>query len=131
MGKIVAPQAAKPVRHSSCATAGMPSLLASATLACSEASALIPAAAVTGRVPNTRVSWPSPFLISSSNGGWSWVKNWSCIGATPSPSPEAPIQTLPSCAIFSSRVMRPSKSATRSSAGRVGSRQDSMSVCVT
>src|SRR6202000_2530791 len=31
VGKIVAPQAAKPVRHSSCATAGMPSLLGAGT----------------------------------------------------------------------------------------------------
>ena len=120
----MAPQAANPVRHSSCATAGMPNRLLAAIRACSPASACIPAAAGTGRLPYTRVSWPSPFLMSSSSGGCSSL-NWSCIGATPSPSPDAPCQMLPSWATFSASVIRLSRSATRSSADRAGSRQGS------
>ena len=131
VGKIVAVQAAKPVRHSSCATAGMPNLLAAMTRACSAASARMPSAGVTGRVPNTRVSWPIPHLMSSSSDGPSWLKNRSCIGATPPSSPAAPIQTLPSWASFSSRVILPSRSVTRSSTGNPGSRQVSTSVWVT
>ena len=56
VGKIVADQAAKPVRHSSCATAGMPNRLAATIRSCSLASARIPAAGATGPVPNMRVS---------------------------------------------------------------------------
>ena len=95
VGKMVADQAAKPVRHSSWATAGMPSRLAATIRAWSPASARIPAAGGTGRVPNTRVSCPIPCRMSSSSGGCSSL-NWSCMGATPSPSADAPIQTLPS-----------------------------------
>ena len=71
VGKIVAVQAAKPVRHSSCATAGMPNRLAATIRACSAARARVAAAGSTGRVPNTRVSCPIPFLMSLSRGGCS------------------------------------------------------------
>ena len=67
-GKIVAFQAAKPVRHSSCAIAGMPNLLAATIRRCSPARASAPAAGGTGRVPNTRVSWPMPSRNRSSTG---------------------------------------------------------------
>ena len=108
-GKIVAFQAAKPVRHSSCAIAGMPNLLAATIRRCSPARASIPAAGGTGRVPNTRVSWPMPSRNRSSTGGSSALSSC-CMGASPtspsSPSPEAPIHTLPSWASFSASVIR-------------------------
>jgi len=124
-GKIVARQAAKPVRHSSCAMAGMPNRLAATIRCCSAARASLPTAGGTGRVPNTRVSCPRPSWNKSSSGGSSSL-NSCCMGATPSPSPEAPIHTLPSCATFSASVIRFSRSATRSATGRDGSRQGSV-----
>jgi len=127
-GKIVARHAAKPVRHSSCAMAGMPNRLAATIRCCRPARASMPAAGGTGRVPNTRVSWPMPSRNRSSMGGSSAL-NSCCMGASPkppSPSPEAPIHTLPSCASFSASVIWPSRSATRSAAGRDGSRQGSV-----
>ena len=81
VGKIAAVQAAKPVRHSSCATAGMPNRLAATIWAWSSARVRIPSAGGTGRVPNTRVSWPRPSPISSVSGA-SGAANSPCIGAT-------------------------------------------------
>ena len=58
---MVADQAAKPARHSSWATAGMPNRLAATIRALQPGQrARRPAAGGTGRVPNTRVSWPRP-----------------------------------------------------------------------
>ncbi len=122
VGNAVAVQVAKPVRHSSCAIAGMPKRLAATICPCNVASARAPAAGLTGRVPKTRVSWPRPSRMSSVSGGSSPGKS-SCIGATPSPSLCAPIQMPTSCASFSVSVIRATRSATRSAAGRDGSRQ--------
>jgi len=122
VGKMVAVQAAKPVRHSSCATAGMPNRLAATTCACSSRSVRTASAGGTGRVPNTRVSCPSPSPTSSANGVRGVPKS-PCIGATLLSCGWWPSHRLVSCAAFSSRVIRPSRSATRSAAGRDGSRQ--------
>jgi hypothetical protein len=124
VGKMVAVQAAKPVRHSSCATAGMPNLLAATTWACRSRSVRRASAGGTGRVPNTRVSWPRPSRTRSANGAsGSWKSP--CIGATLLSRGWSPGQTLVSCATFSSSVIWASRSAIRSAAGRDGSRQAS------
>ena len=60
VGNTVAVQAAKPVRHSSCATAGIPNRLARVIWACSSRSVLSATAGGSGRVPKTRVTWPRP-----------------------------------------------------------------------
>ena len=52
---MVAPQAASPVRHSSCTCAGMPNRLAPITCRCRSARARNPSPASTGAVPNGRV----------------------------------------------------------------------------
>ena len=126
VGKMVAVQAAKPVRHSSCATAGMPNLLAATICACSSRSVRTASSGGTGRVPNTRVSWPRPSWMSSANGA-SWARNSPCIGATWLSRGWWPSQRLVSCAAFSSSVIRPSRSATRSATDRDGSRQGCVS----
>ena len=78
------------------------------------ASARAPRTGSTGAVPNGRVSCPRPWTISSSKFGGAAV--WSCWwGATAPESASAPIHTPYSCATFSRRVMRPSRSAARSS----------------
>ena len=130
VGKMVAVQAAKPVRHSSCATAGMPNLLAATTCACTSRSVRAASAGGTGRVPNTRVSWPRPARMSSANGA-SEARKSPCIGATLPSRAWRPSQMLVSCAAFSSSVIRPSRSATRSAAVREGSRQSCVSWSIT
>ena len=130
VGKMVAVQAAKPVRHSSCATAGMPNRLAATTCACRSRSVRTASAGATGRVPNTRVSWPRPSRMSSVNGA-SGARNSPCIGATLLSRGWLPCQTLVSWAAFSSSVIWLSRSATRSAAGRNGSRQAAVSAWLT
>ena len=122
VGNTVAVQAAKPVRHSSCATAGMPNRLAPAIWACSSRSVLSAAAGGSGRVPNTRVTCPRPSRMSSASGSGTALIS-PCMGATLPSRGWSPIQMLVSWATFSSSVIRPSRSSTRSAAGRAGSRQ--------
>ena len=55
-GYTVAPQAAKPARHSSCAIAGIPNLLLSAIRRWLRINEIAPAVGSTGAVPNGRVS---------------------------------------------------------------------------
>ena len=62
-------RAADPVRHSSCATAGMPNLFAATTCSCSCHRVCAATAGATGRVPKTLVSWPRPSWITSARGG--------------------------------------------------------------
>jgi hypothetical protein len=122
VGNTVAVQAAKPVRHSSCATAGMPNRLAPATWACSSRRVLRATTGGSGRVPNTRVTWPRPSRMSSARGsGAAFISP--CMGATLASRGWSPIQMLVSWATFSASVIRPSRSSTRSAAGRAGSRQ--------
>ena len=122
VGNTVAVQVANPVRHSSCATAGMPNRLAPAIWACSSRSVLRATAGGSGRVPKTRVTWPRPWRMSSASGsGVALI--WPCMGAT---LPGSPTQMLVSWATFSSSVIRLSRSSTRSLAGREGSRQISV-----
>jgi hypothetical protein len=123
-GKTVAPNVMNPVRHSSCATAGIPNRPDAVTCRCSEASRSIPASAVTGAVPYTRVSWPSPWAPTSSRPG-AGPPSSSSIGATGAPGSEGNAQKPASCPAFSSSVILPSRSATRTDAGRRGSRQGS------
>jgi hypothetical protein len=123
-GKTVADQVMKPVRHSSCAIAGMPKRFARAILDCSSTSRLTPCSGGTGAVPNTRVSWPRPVLmIRSSAGAGSPVS--SSMGATDSPGSEAVAQNAESWPAFSSTVMRLTSAATRSAIGSRVSRQAS------
>ena len=122
VGNTVAVQAAKPVRHSSCATAGMPNRLAPAIWACSSRSVLQATAGGSGRVPNTLVTWPRPSRMTSRSGGGLLLIS-PCMGATLASRGWLPTQMLVSCATFSSSVIRPSRSSTRSAVGRDGSRQ--------
>ena len=129
-GKMAAVQAVNPARHSSWAMAGMPNRPAATIWRCARASASAPSRAVTGLVPNGRVSWPSPSRMSSGQSAApSSISSWS--GATP-PEPSAERDLVPSGVLaghvlrswpaFSARVIRRSRSATRSSAGRETSR---------
>jgi hypothetical protein len=67
VGKAAAFHAARPVRHSSCTSAGIPSRVSRLSLLCSCHSQAARSAGSTGRVPYTRVYWPSPFLVTSSS----------------------------------------------------------------
>ena len=122
VGNTVAVQVAKPVRHSSCATAGIPNRLAPAIWACRSRSLPRATAGGSGRVPNTRVTWPRPSRMSSASGSGAGLIS-PCMGATLASRGWSPSQMLPSWATFSASVIRPSRSATRSAAGRAGSRQ--------
>ena len=91
-GYAVAPHAAKPARHSSCAMAGMP-WAPSATIRCwVRISDSAPRAGSTGAVPNGRVSCPSPAGSSASRSTASSTNSFWC-GATSPPSVAAPTQT--------------------------------------
>ncbi len=116
VGKMVACQAVKPVRHSSWARAGMPNRLAAATFFWKAARARAPSVGSTGAVPKGRVSWPRPWGSRPSRSTASETSCWN--GATSSPSASEPGQMLESWASFSSSVIRDSRSAARSSAGR-------------
>ena len=116
VGKTVAPNVVKPVRHSSWAIAGSLSRVRAIRSFCSSARRRAPSTGSTGLVPSGRVMWPIPCSVASSNPAGS--ANASCIGATlPEPS-SAPTHTLPSCASFSSSVISASNASTRSGSGR-------------
>ncbi len=83
-GYAVACQAVKPARHSSCARAGMPKRPASAILRWARARACAPSVGSTGAVPKGRVSWPRPWVISSSQSNSAVISRWR--GATSPPS---------------------------------------------
>lgn len=68
----------------------MPNLPASVIRDCARASATAPTPGSTGAVPNGRVSWPSPRVVSSTKSTGSTMSFW--WGATPSPSASAPTQ---------------------------------------
>ena len=71
VGNEVAPIVVKPVKHSSCATAGIPRRVSEIRRVCRPINFLAPSAAAIGRVPNTRVNWPNPCFVASSHGnGW-------------------------------------------------------------
>ena len=79
----------------------------------------MPSPGSTGAVPNTRVRCPRPWCVASSNGRSR--ANADCWGATLSAATVPPIQTLLSCATFSSIVITPRSASTRSLSGREAS----------
>ncbi len=86
VGNTVACQAASPVRHSSCAIAGMPRREPATMPRWVAARTRAPVSGSTGAVPKTRVRWPRPGRVSTSHGG-SGSANSCWWGATSSPSP--------------------------------------------
>lgn len=112
----------KPVRHSSCTSAGMPNRLPATISACSRASVWAPSVGVTAAVPNGRVSWPRPVCSRSAQSTVSSTRSC-CRGAMSSTVAFAPRQKLYNCAVFSANDIRWRRSKTRSSTGRLGSRQ--------
>ena len=121
------------MRHSSWTIAGMPRREPSITVRCWRTSSAAPSAGVSGRLPYTRVRWPSPCLLASASGVAAPAANTSCIGATfwsafwseGSVDIALPTHRLPSWATFSASVISASTSSTRSATGRVWSRQGS------
>ena len=77
----MAPSAVNPVRHSSCAMAGIPKALPATTSDWSRDSFAAPSATLTGAVPYTRVRCPSPPSMASGQGRSSEVNSVS-MGAT-------------------------------------------------
>jgi hypothetical protein len=110
-GKIVDPRAMTPEQISSCTIAGTPSRveeirwrwMAFASVAASRAARLL--------APEIRVTWPSP-----------WRSRSGPAGSSRGPSASWKTHALPSWATFSSRLIRASRSATRSPIPREGSR---------
>ena len=102
-GKIVARQAASPVRISSCTWAGMPNRFAAITARWRSASARAPSLGSTGAEPNGLVSCPSPSAMHSSHvQSTHGVTSMGAISPTSGSTPHRP----DSWATFSARVIR-------------------------
>lgn len=124
VGKTVACQAEKPVRHSSWAMAGTPNRLPARIRDCSSASRAAPSAGSTGTVPKGRVRCPRPCGSRASRAALrATYACWPGATAAVSVPMSAPSHTLDSWAVFSSGVIRASRSAARTRAGRVVSCQ--------
>ncbi len=116
-------QAPRPVRHSSCTSAGIPTP-ARASSRWVLATARAPATGSTGAVPNARVSCPTPSRSTSDqSAGGSCEECWN--GATCPEVASAPTQTPYSCAAFSRTDIRGMRSLTRSAGEAAESRHRS------
>src|SRR5690349_3437420 len=113
----------------------MPRREPSITVRCCRTSSAAPSAGVSGRLPYTRVRWPSPWRLAWASDVTAPFANTSCIGATfwsafsssGAVDIALPTQRLPSWATFSSSVIAASSSSTRSATGRAWSRHGSTS----
>jgi hypothetical protein len=90
-GKIVACQAARPVRHSSWTSAGMPCRPAAMIWRWVRASPRAPMPGSTGAVPNGRVSWPIPSRTTAGQSGAAACSCW--CGATSPRAASSPTHT--------------------------------------